>query len=110
MTIPLPQCQQIRVARGWARRQLAEAAGVSISTIEAAEGLQQAKRGIGLWVAQRIAAALDVDTGTLCAVDMMSAWAQQRAGMTALLLSYRAGPYHGGGRKKKEADCGDSPG
>jgi hypothetical protein len=38
------------------------------------------------------------------------ALAEQRRSTAKLLLGYRAVPYHGGRKKKKEAHCGDSVG
>jgi hypothetical protein len=66
--------------------------------------------GIQLGTAQGIARALGTTVQILQAESVVEALAEQRRETAKLLLGYRAVPYHGGRKKKKEAHCGDSVG
>jgi transcriptional regulator with XRE-family HTH domain len=103
--IPLPMLQRLREGADFTRKDLAQAASCSIATIQHAETGRR-RCGIQLGTAQGIARALGTTVHILQAESVVEALAEQRRATAKLLLGYRAVPYHGGRKKKKEAHCG----
>ena len=98
--VPLPGLESVRTRRGLTRPALAELAGCSVGTVNAAEG-RRGNRSVCLHTAQRIADALGVTVETLTGTSMTEGFARSRAETARFLLEYRAVPYVGKRGKAK---------
>lgn len=103
---PLPMLRRFRELRGWSRAQLAEATGLSVSTVQRAEAdTKGGRRRMAFETAQRVAEALEVDVGSLGAGSELEVAERQRQAVAKLLLGYTAVHYPSrpGPRKAREA-------